>query len=52
MKVSYKKISTFKSLGNRKRRNKGNFMLKSNANKIMLCGVGGEGKGAALSCFK
>ena len=32
----------FKSLGNFKRRNKGNFTLKSNSNKIMLCGGGGQ----------
>ena len=30
-------IVLFKSLRNCKRRNKGNFMSKSNANKIMLC---------------
>ena len=30
----------FKSHGNCKRRKKGNFTLKSNSNKIMLCGGG------------
>ena len=33
---------TFDTLRNCKRRNKGNFMLKSNSNKIMLCGGGGQ----------
>ena len=32
----------FKSLRNCKRRNKGNFTLKSNSNQIMLCGGGGN----------
>ena len=31
------KNSTFKSLRHCKIRNKGNFTLKSNSNKIMLC---------------
>ena len=35
-------IVLFKSLRNRKRRNKGNFTLKSNLNKVMLCKVGGN----------
>ena len=38
------KIVLFKSLGNCKKHNKGNFTLKSNSNKIMC--------GAILSCFK
>ena len=29
----------FMSLGNSKRLNKGNFMLKSNSNKIMMCNI-------------
>ena len=41
-------IVLFKSFRNSKRRNKGNFMSKSNSNKIKLCGGGG----ATLSCFK
>ena len=36
----------FKSLRNCIRRNKGNFTLKSNSNKIMLCG--GEGQNDLL----
>ena len=32
-------IVLFKSLRNSKRRNKGNFTLKSNFKKIMLCGA-------------
>ena len=36
------KIVLFKSLRKSKRRNEGNFTLKSNWNKIMLCGVGGQ----------
>ena len=32
------------SLRNIKRRNKGNFTLKSNSNKIKLCGGGGGGQ--------
>ena len=35
-------IVLFKSLRNSKRCNKGNFTLKSNSNKIMLCGGGGQ----------
>ena len=35
-------IVLFKSLRNCKRRNKGNFMLKSNSKKIKLCGGGGK----------
>ena len=35
--VEKQKIVFFMSLRNCKRRNKGNFMLKSNSNKIMLC---------------
>ena len=35
-------IIFFKLLRNCKRRNKGNFMLKSNLNKKMLCGGGGQ----------
>ena len=33
-------IVLFKSLRNCKRLKKGNFTLKSNSNKIKLCGVG------------
>ena len=40
-------VLLFKSLKKCKRRNKGNFTLKSNEDKIMLCGWG-----ARLSCFK
>ena len=36
------KIELFKSLRNSKKRKKGNFTLKSNSNKIMLCGGGGQ----------
>ena len=36
------KIVLFKSLKNSKRRNEGNFMSKSNSNKIKLCGGGGQ----------
>ena len=36
----YSIIVLFKSLQNFKRRKKGNFTLKSNSNKIILCGVG------------
>ena len=35
-------IVLFKSLRNSKRRNKENFTLKSNLNKIKLCGGGGQ----------
>ena len=35
-------IVLFQSLRNCKRRKKGNFMLKYNSNKIMLCGGGGQ----------
>ena len=42
MTFRYQKIVLFKSLRNGKRCNKGNFMLKSNSNKIMLCGGGGQ----------
>ena len=35
-------IVLFKSLRNSKRHNKGNFMSKSNSNKIKLCGGGGN----------
>ena len=35
-------IVLFKSLGKCKGLNKGNFTLKSNSNKIMLCGSGGK----------
>ena len=35
-----RRIVLFKSLGNSKRRNKGNFTSKSNSNKIKLCGGG------------
>ena len=35
-------IVLFKALKNSKRRNKGNFMSKSNSNKIKLCGGGGQ----------
>ena len=35
-------IKLFKLLRKYKRRNKGNFMLKSLSNKIMLCGDGGQ----------
>ena len=35
-------IVLFKSLRNSKRRNKGNVTLKSNSNKIKLCGGGGQ----------
>ena len=34
--------STFKSLRNCERRNKGNITMKSNSNKIMLCWAGGQ----------
>ena len=34
----FEKIVLFKSLRNRKRRNKGNFTSKSNSNKLKLCG--------------
>ena len=37
-KTQNKTIVLFTSLRNCKRRNKGNFTLKSNSNKIMLCG--------------
>ena len=37
------KNSTFKSLRHCKIRNKGNFTLKSNSNKIIFCGGGVEG---------
>ena len=40
--IGNEKYIIFKSLRNCKRRNKGNFMLKSNSNKIMLCGGGGQ----------
>ena len=36
------KLVLFKSLGYCKRRKKGNIMLKSTSNKIMLCGVGSQ----------
>ena len=36
------KIVLFKSLTKCKRRNKRNLSLKSNSNKIKLCGVGGQ----------
>ena len=36
------KNSTFKSIRNCKRHNKGNFTSKSNSNKIMLYGGGGH----------
>ena len=35
-----RKIVLFKSIRNSKRRNKGNFTLKSNSNKIKFVGVG------------
>ena len=35
-------IVIFKSLRNSKRRNKGNFMSKSNSNKMKLCRGGGR----------
>ena len=41
------KILLFKSLRNCTRCNKGNFTLKSNSNKIMLCG--GEGQHSELN---
>ena len=41
-KLGYRIIVLFKSLTHCKRRNKGNFTLKSNSNKIMLCEGGGQ----------
>ena len=37
-----REIVLFKSLRNCERRNKGNFTLKSNLNKVMLYGGGGQ----------
>ena len=40
--IALRKIVPFKSLRNFKGYNKGNFISKSNSNKIMLCGGGGQ----------
>ena len=40
--IEVSKIVLFKSVRNCKRCNKGNLMLKSNSNKIRLCGGGGQ----------
>ena len=40
--TGWPKIVLLKSLINCKRCNKGNFALKSNSNKIMMCGGGGQ----------
>ena len=42
LKKIWLQIVLFNSLRNSKRRNKGNFMSKSNSNKIKLCGGGGQ----------
>ena len=39
---AFLEIVLFESLSNCKRRNKGNFTSKSNSNRIMLCGAGGQ----------
>ena len=49
--MNRQKIVPFKSLRNCKRRKKGNFTLKSNSNKIIMCGGAGD-LNVIISFFK